>query len=261
MRTITNSAGFTERDADDADQPAVVDIRLRHRRAVAFDEVRLFDLGSFEAAVAPDQSQKIGNRSAHPRPQIFLVRLEDHPLQAAVDRCLDENHQPAHIEVFPVGIAGDNAPAVNADAAVGVAEITNDVDVDRIGIENVMLLFVDNALQPDDAAHDFVGRRLVHAALDVRARVDADDVSRWRNRIIGNLAEIHRIGIGNQQPRMIERRIFCVVLLALRLHIGKRVLWRPRTVENGDAITHQLAMTDQRVLDHRRRASRSRRRC
>ena len=78
---------------------------------------------------------------------------------------------------FQSGVAGDDAAAVDADAAVVVAEVTNHVDVDRIGIENVVLLFVEDALQSDDSAHDFVRRRFVDAALDVRARVDAHHVA------------------------------------------------------------------------------------
>ena len=76
------------------------------------------------------------------------------------------------------------AAAVDADAAVVVAEVADDVDVDRIGIEDVVLLFVEHALQSDDAAHDFVGGRLVHAALDVGARVDADHVAARRDRVV-----------------------------------------------------------------------------
>ena len=41
MRKMTNSAGLTGSDADQADQSPVVDVVLRHRRLVAFDEVRL----------------------------------------------------------------------------------------------------------------------------------------------------------------------------------------------------------------------------
>src|SRR5215510_8438172 len=41
--------------AHEADQAALVDVRLRHGRAVAFDEERLFRLGAFERTVAPYQ--------------------------------------------------------------------------------------------------------------------------------------------------------------------------------------------------------------
>ena len=92
-----------------------------------------------------------------------------------------------------------------------------------------------DALQADDAAHDLVGRRLVHAALDVGARVDAEHVARLAGS--GNpaiCAQIDRIRIGDQQPRMVERRVFGVELLPLRLHVGERVLRRARAVEHGE---------------------------
>ena len=41
------------RDADQADQPAVVEIVLRHRRAVAADEERLLGLVAEQRAVLP----------------------------------------------------------------------------------------------------------------------------------------------------------------------------------------------------------------
>ena len=47
---------------------------------------------------------------------------------------------------------------------------------------------------------------------------------------------------------MIERRIFGVELLALILHIGEAVVGRRRAVEHSEAIAHQLAVIDQRVL-------------
>ena len=118
-------------------------------------------------------------------------------------------------------------------------------------------LLVEDALQAGDAAHDLVRRRLVHAALDVGARVDADHVARRRNRIVGDLAQVRRIRIGDQQPRVIERRVFRVELLPLVLHVGERVQRRPWAVEHGEAIAHQLAMVDQRALHHRGVASRT----
>ena len=69
--------------------------------------------------------------------------------------------------------------AVDADAAVVGAEVADHVDVrPGTGLRMSCSPLLSSALQPDDAAHHFVGRRLVHAALDVGARVDADHVAR-----------------------------------------------------------------------------------
>ena len=91
------------------------------------------------------------------------------------------------------------------------------------GIEDVVLLLVEDPLQADDAAHDFVGRRLVHAALDVGARVDA----RRRGPTAGSgsrrtLPGFSGYGSRNQQPRVVERRVLGVELLPLGLDVGER---------------------------------------
>ena len=54
---------------------------------------------------------------------------------------------------------------------------------------------------------------------------------------------------------MIERGVFGVELLALRLDVGQRVVGRRVRVEHGEAVAHQLAVVDQRVL-HRARVVR-----
>ena len=83
--------------------------------------------------------RKLAIDAPHPRPQRLGVRLEHHPLQAAVDRRLDEDQQPADVDVLPVRVARDHAPAADADAAVVGAEVADDVDVDRIRVEDVVL--------------------------------------------------------------------------------------------------------------------------
>ena len=47
---------FDRRDADLADQPAVVDVVLGHGRAVAVDEERLLLRQALQRAAAPDRS-------------------------------------------------------------------------------------------------------------------------------------------------------------------------------------------------------------
>src|SRR5262249_12104827 len=114
---------FDRRDADDTDQAPTVDVGLRHRRAVAFHEISLFGLRSLERAVAQAQRQKIRDRPAPSGPERPRVRLEAPPLHPAVYRGLDEDQQAADIDVLPVRIARDAAPAVDADAAIVGAKI------------------------------------------------------------------------------------------------------------------------------------------
>src|SRR5687768_4086963 len=110
--------GFDRCNANHNDQPATIDVSLRHRGTVALDEVGFFYLRPFERAVAPDEGQEVRDRTAHPRPERFRIRLEYHPLQTAINRGFDEDQQAAHIDILPVGIAGDTASAIDANAAV-----------------------------------------------------------------------------------------------------------------------------------------------
>ena len=145
MRTITNSAGFTgATPTTQISRPLSMSVCVIVVRSHLTKNASS-TLVPFERAVAPDQGQEVGDRAAHARPQRLGVGLEDHPLQAAVDRRLDEDQQPAHVDVLPVGIAGDDAAAVDADAAVVVAEVADHVDVDRIRVEDVVLLLVEDA--------------------------------------------------------------------------------------------------------------------
>ena len=58
----------------------------------------------------------------------------------------------------------------------------------------------------DDAAHHFVGRRLVHAALDVDARVDAGDVAGGRDELV----PVRRVRRDDAHPRVVERAVGAV---------------------------------------------------
>ena len=132
--------GLHRRDADHADQPAVVDVGLRHGRAVALDEERLFDLGALrgrrcarpgsgsceiERRTRAHSGSALGSKTTHCRP-----RSIDASMKISSRRTLT---------YFQSGVAGDDPAAVDADAAVVVAEVADDVDVDRIGIEDVVL--------------------------------------------------------------------------------------------------------------------------
>ena len=96
------------------------------------------------------------------------------------------------------------------------------------------------------AAHHLVGGRLVHAALDVGARVDAEHVTGRRDRIVGRRRRVGRIRVGDDQPRVVERGVLRVELLPLLLHVGIVSSGGGGAVEDGEAVAHQLAVVDQR---------------
>ena len=119
------------------------------------------------------------------------------------------------------------------------------------GIQDVLLAFGEAHLQVTDAQDDLVGRGLVDAALRVAPRVNADDVTaRWDVAHVPTAPE----GIADDHPRVVKRAERGVVVLALGLH-GLE-LGALRGIEHGEAIAHQRAMVDERVLHVLRRLSR-----
>ena len=143
------------------------------------------------APLAPHAGQEGADVAPDARPQVRVVRLEDHPLRAALDRLLDVVEQPPHVDVAPGGIAAQGARAPDADAAAG--EGADAVDADRVELSCSPLVTGVAALER--AAHDLVGGRLVHAALVVAAGVDAGHVAARRHRASagrrGRLTLIH----------------------------------------------------------------------
>src|SRR5262245_45959037 len=92
------------RDADQTNQPAVVDVVLAHGRAVALHEERLVRRRAEERTVAPHGREKSGQAPSHGRPGAFVVRLEHDPLRAALDRGLDKNEETADVDILPLRV-------------------------------------------------------------------------------------------------------------------------------------------------------------
>src|SRR3954454_13967864 len=68
------------REPDLADEPTVIEIRLRHGAAVAADEERLVGRVAEQGTRAPLGIEEVGHRGAEPRPQLLAVGLEHDPL-------------------------------------------------------------------------------------------------------------------------------------------------------------------------------------
>src|SRR4051794_25418909 len=75
--------------ADETDQPAVVEVVLGHRRAVALDEEGLLRLRSLQLARAPLGREEVGDGVPDLGPQRLGVRLEHSPLRATSDRSFE----------------------------------------------------------------------------------------------------------------------------------------------------------------------------
>src|SRR5437879_2513466 len=88
----------------------------------------------------------------------------------------------------------------------------------------------------------------MHATFDVDAGVNTEHVAARWNWIIPDVRVAGRKWVRNEQPWMVKSRVLRIKLLSLTLYLRKRVLRRPRPVENRESIAHQLAMVDQRIL-------------
>src|SRR5262245_40034696 len=109
--------GFDHRDADETDEPAVVEVVLVHRAAVAAYEERLLRALTEQRARAPLAEQEAADRLADVGPQRGAVRLEHRPLRADVDRALEVVEVAPHAHVLPLGIGADRARAPHSIAA------------------------------------------------------------------------------------------------------------------------------------------------
>ena len=108
---------------------------------------------------------------------------------------------------FHIASERHRARAPDADVAAVGAEVADDVDAPRV--EDVVLALAERELERlasavqvarDDAADDLVGRRLVHAALDVGARVDAGHVAGGRDQpvALGRVRREHADATGSR---------------------------------------------------------------
>src|SRR3954454_65044 len=90
------------RDADQADEAAVVEVVLRQRRPVAPDEVRRLGLVAEQRSHLELVEEEVRDGAADVRPQRLSVRLEHGPLRAPVDRVLEVREVPADVDVLPL---------------------------------------------------------------------------------------------------------------------------------------------------------------
>src|SRR5258708_8838580 len=100
----------------DEELGAVQNVR-RIQLFVTLDEERLRRSVPEEHTLAPEPGQERADVAAGLGPQLGIVRLEDHPLGAHLDRLLDDVEQAAHVDVAPGSIAAQCPGAPHAPAA------------------------------------------------------------------------------------------------------------------------------------------------
>src|SRR5262245_58994767 len=118
MRKMTNSAGRTgATPISQMSRP----FKMSSRVIVVRSQVTKNASSSVVPIIAPPPpltAEKQTDRVFDARPQRLVVRLEDHPLGALVNRRLEEYEQPAHADVFPkrIGAQRTRAPQENPAA-------------------------------------------------------------------------------------------------------------------------------------------------
>ena len=86
-------------NADHHDEPAIIEICLRHRRSIVFDKESLLRLLSLETTVFPQSRQNVADAVAHSHPQNFIVGFKDHPARALLRGGFHEDDQTADIHI------------------------------------------------------------------------------------------------------------------------------------------------------------------
>src|SRR5215468_7664915 len=122
-------------DADETDQPPVVQIVLCHGRAVAAHEERLLWLGAHQSIVLPLAVKEVPDGLANVGPGHLVVLLEDHPLGALFNGVLDVIEVAPRAQILPARVRADRARAPESDSAAG--EEAEAIDADRV--EHVLL--------------------------------------------------------------------------------------------------------------------------
>src|ERR1700730_9610720 len=74
--------GIGRRHTDQADQPPVIEVVLRHGRAIAADKVCLLGLAAQQCARFPYDQQEIFDGMANVGPKALVVGLKHRPLGA-----------------------------------------------------------------------------------------------------------------------------------------------------------------------------------
>src|SRR5262245_53931539 len=193
------------READDDVHDTQVDIVLRRRLLIALDEVRLGRRLALEGALAEQVVHERADVQADLRPQRFVVRLEHHPLQAAIQALFEVQRQAAHRHILVVvgQLVGAAQGARTPYDSPGHRERAQAVDAERVQYAVLRVVQVD--LQALDAVEGRVeaGGRLPHAAIDVGARHHAGHQA-TRDKGI-DLAVAH--GVGLLDAREIQRGV------------------------------------------------------
>ena len=97
----------------------------------------------------------------------------------------------------------------------------------------------------------------MYAPLVVHPGVYAQHVARGRDGVLAYRRQVRRKGVGERQPRVIQGGVLGVVLLAVILYVRQCVVRGAGAIEDGEAVTHLLAVIDHRLLEGSARLARN----
>src|SRR5215218_3027021 len=86
---------------DDVHDPAI-DVRLRRRLLVAFDEIGVAGGRSLERTLAEEAVHEHADVEADLRPQGLVIRFEDDPFDALEEALFDKQRGPSDRDVLPL---------------------------------------------------------------------------------------------------------------------------------------------------------------
>ena len=180
----------------------------RHRRAVALDEERLLGLACPRArrcATPRSGSCAIDRRTRAHSGSAFGSKTT-HCSPRSIDASMKISRRRTLTYFQSESLVMTRARPRRGCRGCSARKSRITLMLTGYGLRMSCSLLVELALQPGDAAHDLVGRRLVHAALDVGARVDADHVARRRHRVVADHGQVSGIRVRDHQPGVVERR-------------------------------------------------------
>src|SRR6266536_1893543 len=202
---------FHGSNSDQDNQPPIVDIILSHGGAVAADKEGFFYLCALQGTITPDSGQEVRDALCHSGPERIIVRLEDHPLCASIQRGFNKDEEAAHVDVFPLAITGDTASPPHAQGTVFNTKVSQYIDT--FGVKDLLLPFVDFRFQVKDATNSLVSRGFVNATLIVYTGVYPRHMAAGWNR-----DDISGERISDLHARIVESCIPCVKVTTLILN-------------------------------------------
>ncbi len=158
--------GMQGSHTDQDDEPAIVDVMLRHRGAVTLHKVSFVRFASHQSSTAPLIEKEIRNNLTDVLPQVVAIGFENDPLGAVVDGVFEISKVAADGDILPFGVGTDGAGT--PDAITAALEKAQSVDAEWI--ENFLLSVIEDSFKASGKIDNFVGWSFGNTARQIVAR-------------------------------------------------------------------------------------------